>query len=109
VRRWRVVVLPDAELDVVGHVAYLEEQRAGLGLERFATAVLERVAILRTDAYWPVQQHPELQRRGIRLLPMDRPWDKYGIFFTITDDDEEVHVRAVLHLVRHYVRFLLDR
>ena len=108
-RRWRVVVLPDAELDIAGHVAYLEEQRSGLGLERFATAVLKRVAMLRTDAYWPVQQDPRLQRRGIRLIPMNRPFDKYGIFFTITDDEEEVHVRAVLHLVRNYKGSLRGR
>jgi hypothetical protein len=97
------------ELDVVRHIAYLEEQRPGYGLERFATAFLERVAILRTDANWPVQQDPELRRRGIRLLPMDRRFNKHGIFFTITDDDEEVHVPAVLHLVRQYKHLLRER
>ncbi len=101
--RRRLVVLPEAERDLDGIVAYLNEQRSDLGTERFASAFLKRVAILRTDAMWPVVQ----KKRGFRLLPMDRPWDKYGIFFTVTDD--EVQVRAVLHLVRNLPRHLRSR
>jgi hypothetical protein len=103
VRRRRLVVLPAAELDVAGHIAYLEAQRPGLGKEGFADAFLERVAVLRGDALWPVVE----KKRGVRLLPMDRPWEKYGIFFTVTDD--QAVVRAVLHLVRNVRRHLRDR
>jgi hypothetical protein len=102
VRRRRVVVLPAAELDYVEHLAYLDEQRPGLA-ERFEAEFHERIVHLRTDALWPFWD----KKRGLRLMPMGRPWEKYGLFFTVTDD--EVQIRAVFHLVRLVKRHLRDR
>jgi hypothetical protein len=102
VKRRRVVALPSAEFDYFAILVYLEEQRPGLA-ERFAAAFRERIVHLRTDALWPVVE----KKRGLRSLPLDRPWEKYALIFTLTDD--EVQIRAVVHLARNLKRYLRDR
>ena len=98
-----VVLLRHAQLDVVSHVAYLDEQRDDLGSVRFRTALVERLGKLALDCFWPIVN----RKRAIRMVPMDRPWEKYGLFFSVLDD--EIHVRAVLQLNRNVRRHILDR
>ncbi len=98
----RVVVLPNTELDYIGHLAYLDEQRPGLA-KRFEAEFLRAIVHLRTDALWPFWD----EERALRLMPMGRPWEKYGLFFSVTD--EEVQIRAIFHLVRRVKRHLRDR
>jgi hypothetical protein len=47
------------------------------------------------------------RKRAIRLDPMARPWEKYGLFFSVLED--EIQVRAVLHLNRNVRRHIRDR
>jgi hypothetical protein len=101
--RRRVLLLHAAQLDVVEHMAHLDEQREGLGTVRFAAALVARLAALETDCMWPVVH----RERAIRVAPMDPPWEKYGIFFSV--DDDEIRVRAVFHFARNVRRHLRVR
>jgi plasmid stabilization system protein ParE len=102
-RERALVVLPHAQLDILAIIEHLEEERASLGTVRFAAALKERLALLPSDCMWPVV----VAKRAIRWAPMERPWEKYGIFFTV--DDEEIRVRAVFHLARNVRRHLRGR
>jgi hypothetical protein len=98
-----VVLLPHAQLDVVSIVVYLDAQRDNLGTVRFRTALVDRLEKLETDYFWPMIN----RKRAIRMAPMDRAWEKYGIFFSVLED--EIHVRAVLQLNRNVRRHVLKR
>lgn len=101
-KRRRIVVLPAAELDYIRHLTYLDEKSPGLA-ERFEAEFHARIVHLQTDALWPFWD----RKRGLRLMPMKRPWEKYGLFFIVTED--EVQIRAVFHLVRLVKRHLRAR
>ena len=101
--RRSVVLRQHAQLDVVAALVHLDGEQPGLGTVRFAAALRSRLKRLETDALWPVV----VPMRGIRWAPMDPPWEKYAVFFTVTDD--EVEVRAILHLARNVRRHLRGR
>ena len=83
--RRSVVLRQHAQLDVVAALVHLDGEQPGLGTVRFAAALRSRLRRLETDAMWPVV----VARRGIRWAPMDPPWERYAVFFTVEDASDE--------------------
>ena len=86
----RLVVLPEAEADILAAGRWYEMQQAGLGAT-FIDALASALDSIRTAPRRFPRVHDHIQRALLRRFP-------YGVFFI--DDRETIRVIAVLHAAR---------
>lgn len=87
----RLVIRPEAESDIGDAAAWYERERQGLGLQFIAE--LDRVLGRIGESPY---QFPEIDQ-GVRRGLLHR--FPYAVYFEVHEED--VEVRAVLHLHRH--------
>lgn len=88
---WRLIIRPEAELDIESSALWYEEQQSGLGT-RFLDGLNEVLARIAENPL----QFPEIEK-GIRRALLRR--FPYGIYFVAEQD--QLVVFAVLHIRRH--------
>jgi toxin ParE1/3/4 len=88
---WKLIVRPEAEIDIAEAFEWYERQRKGLGID-FLLRVESTFDSLTQDpfAYTPI--YKEIRRKLIRRFP-------YGVFYMINSDT--IIVLAVIHAKRH--------
>lgn len=89
----RLIVRPEAEVDIMEAALWYESREPGMGLEVIAElhAALER-ALENPLAYLLLRTHPHVRRVLTRRFP-------YRIFYIVRSD--ALVVFAVLHAARH--------
>jgi toxin ParE1/3/4 len=90
---FRLILRPEAEVDIGDAATWYEEQRAGLGSE-FVEAVFRAIDALSVNPLLTSRRH---RRRNIRWVFPDR--FPYRIIYEVANDT--VLVISVLHAARH--------
>lgn len=91
-RKYKLIVLPQAELDVKDASIWYEEQQEGFGL-KFAISFENRLNLLRQNPYLFPKVYNEARKALIKKFP-------YRIFYVVNEDKKEVVVHAVIHTRR---------
>jgi plasmid stabilization system protein ParE len=86
----RLVVLPEAEADILSAGRWYEIQQPGLGTT-FIEALSSSMDTIRAAPRRSVRVHGRIRRALLSRFP-------YGVFFI--EDEETVRVIAVLHVAR---------
>jgi plasmid stabilization system protein ParE len=92
---WRLVVRPDAQVDIAEAAQWYEARQEGLGSE-FREAVIQVLDALADNPFLNCRQHP---RRNIRWRYPDR--FPYRVIYEVIEAEKLVVVAAVLHAARH--------
>ena len=82
-------ILPDARFDIIGTIAWYNEQQAGLG-KRFRNALTETINLVREQPLLFAARY-----RGVRLAPLKK--FPYLVYYVFDEPGQRVVVVAVLH------------
>ena len=89
----RLIIRPEAEVDMTNAAVWYEHRERGLGLALLSEirAAIQR-ALLQPEAFTLVREQPAIHRILVRRFP-------YRIFYILSAD--AVVVFAILHAARH--------
>ena len=90
--KYKLIVLPQAELDVKEASIWYEEQQEGIGLE-FALGFENRLGLLKQNPCLFPKVYNEARKVLIKKFP-------YRIFYIVNEDKKEVVIHAVIHTRR---------
>ena len=89
--KYRLIVRPEAEIDIREAFEWYENQEKGLGLDYFRCVDAAIASISRSPNLFP-SIYKNIHRVLIRRFP-------YGIFYVVKDN--QILILAVLHVKRH--------
>ncbi len=82
-------ILLDARLDIIGAIAWYNEQQAGLG-KRFRDALTETIHAIREQPLLFAERY-----RGVRLAPLRK--FPYLVYYVFDEQQQRIVIIAVLH------------
>jgi len=89
---YKLIVSPQAELDVIEASIWYEEKQIGLGLD-FAQSYENRLDLLKRNPLVSTKVYQDVRKILFKKFP-------YRIFYLVDEDKKEVEIFAVIHTRR---------